>query len=338
MRQAPSRLTVRCKRQRAGHPSAAELSAGGAALARCCSLAFSPSALELGGVRHVPTGPIPMTISVPPNPLLSNLLTQHIIATRSGLSNPPRLNPMATLEAIIAGMRSILPEAHYYALTITAPPEGGLTWSAYTHWVGWADEEQRHELRAASLVRATKVAEIWEQGGESYLVVNNSTQLFVFLQLGGNALVEQKTADEHLPEVVGPSPAVRSGPLGFRGLGSVAKAEFNRAPTPKQRMRILKRDDYRCRICGRRSADYVDIELHVHHIRPWSRGGLTEDVNLITLCHTCHRGLDPHEEYTLFSLLEPSTWEQRQQQKIRKYHEDVQRYREKVQGISDSPP
>jgi hypothetical protein len=30
-------------------------------------------------------------------------------------------------------------------------------------------------------------------------------------------------------------------------------------------MDVLRRDDFRCQICGRRAADYVDIELHVHH-------------------------------------------------------------------------
>jgi hypothetical protein len=68
-------------------------------------------------------------------------------------------------------------------------------------------------------------------------------------------------------------------------------------------MHVIRRDDFRCRICGRRAADYVDIELHVHHIRPHGMGGLTEAGNLITLCHTCHTGLDPHYEARLLSMM-----------------------------------
>ena len=49
---APVRLTQRCKRQRAGHSPGAALSGRGGTRARCCSLAFSPSALELGSVRR----------------------------------------------------------------------------------------------------------------------------------------------------------------------------------------------------------------------------------------------------------------------------------------------
>jgi HNH endonuclease len=41
----------------------------------------------------------------------------------------------------------------------------------------------------------------------------------------------------------------------------------------------------------------------VHHIRPWATGGLTEEQNLICLCHTCHSGLSPHDEPGLFSLI-----------------------------------
>jgi hypothetical protein len=67
-------------------------------------------------------------------------------------------------------------------------------------------------------------------------------------------------------------------------------------------MRVIKRDNWRCVICGRRPADHLDVELHVHHIRPWGSGGITIDDNLVTLCQTCHNGLEPHFEIELFRL------------------------------------
>lgn len=72
-------------------------------------------------------------------------------------------------------------------------------------------------------------------------------------------------------------------------------------------MDVLRRDDFRCQICGRRAADHVDIELHVHHILPYGMGGLTEPYNLITLCHTCHCGLDPHFEVRLLGMVRGRT-------------------------------
>jgi hypothetical protein len=75
-------------------------------------------------------------------------------------------------------------------------------------------------------------------------------------------------------------------------------------PGRKPRMRVLKRDGYRCRICGRSPDDY-DVVLHVHHIRPWGGGysGMTEEDNLITLCDTCHDGLEPHSDVALYSRI-----------------------------------
>ena len=36
---------------------------------------------------------------------------------------------------------------------------------------------------------------------------------------------------------------------------------------------------------------------------PWGQGGITEEENLVTLCGTCHDGLEPHFETQLFDLL-----------------------------------
>ena len=49
-------------------------------------------------------------------------------------------------------------------------------------------------------------------------------------------------------------------------------------------------------------SEYPEIELQAHHIRPFSRGGLTIDENLITLCSECHQSLDPHFQWDLFLL------------------------------------
>jgi len=53
------------------------------------------------------------------------------------------------------------------------------------------------------------------------------------------------------------------------------------------RNQILKRDGYRCRICGRTH------HLQVHHIIPLSRGGSNDPSNLITLCVVCHAAQHP---------------------------------------------
>ena len=51
---------------------------------------------------------------------------------------------------------------------------------------------------------------------------------------------------------------------------------------------ILKRDGFRCQICGRSAAD--GVKLHVDHKIPISKGGLTTWDNLRTLCQDCNLG------------------------------------------------
>lgn len=51
---------------------------------------------------------------------------------------------------------------------------------------------------------------------------------------------------------------------------------------------VLKRDNYKCCICGMSAKD--GIKLHVDHIIPISKGGKTEMNNLQTLCERCNFG------------------------------------------------
>ena len=56
------------------------------------------------------------------------------------------------------------------------------------------------------------------------------------------------------------------------------------------RYKVLKRDNFKCSICGRSPANDSNIELHVDHIIPYSRGGETILDNLRTLCSDCNLG------------------------------------------------
>lgn len=51
---------------------------------------------------------------------------------------------------------------------------------------------------------------------------------------------------------------------------------------------ILKRDGFKCKICGASQSD--GVKLHVDHIIPVSKGGKTEPGNLQTLCSRCNIG------------------------------------------------
>ncbi len=57
--------------------------------------------------------------------------------------------------------------------------------------------------------------------------------------------------------------------------------------TDKLRYEILRRDKFRCVLCG---ISREDSKLEVDHIKPVSKGGKTERSNLRTLCNRCNRG------------------------------------------------
>jgi hypothetical protein len=63
-----------------------------------------------------------------------------------------------------------------------------------------------------------------------------------------------------------------------------------RDPSQRLRFRVMLRDHFRCRSCGRSPATHPGIALHVDHIQPWTKDGLTTYENLQTLCSDCNLG------------------------------------------------
>ncbi len=53
---------------------------------------------------------------------------------------------------------------------------------------------------------------------------------------------------------------------------------------------ILKRDTYRCQLCGASAVDQNGVRLEVDHRVPIEKWGRTVEDNLWTLCQTCNRG------------------------------------------------
>jgi hypothetical protein len=58
----------------------------------------------------------------------------------------------------------------------------------------------------------------------------------------------------------------------------------------RMRFRVMQRDGFKCRLCGRSPATEQGVVLHIDHVKPWSKGGPTEIENLQTLCLDCNLG------------------------------------------------
>jgi hypothetical protein len=212
------------------------------------------------------------------------------------------------LEQILLKMRSFDPGSHYYALTLGANRRGQPFWARYTHWIGFSERNPNWEIRVASLVNPELITRAWTATGRDWVSVHDDISLSIFLRLGGNALAEQAITEAQLPEAIAAWECVRDGAVEVGGFGFVTTGHLpdsaiqRRAPDRKLRMKVLKRDGYRCVVCGRKATDHIDLELHVHHVIPWRMHGPTAEENLVTLCGTCHKGLDPDFEPTLREL------------------------------------
>lgn len=71
---------------------------------------------------------------------------------------------------------------------------------------------------------------------------------------------------------------------------TVRAAEDTREIPLGLRFHVLRRDRFKCMLCGDHPAHNAECVLHVDHIIPWSRGGKSREDNLRTLCATCNIG------------------------------------------------
>jgi len=63
-----------------------------------------------------------------------------------------------------------------------------------------------------------------------------------------------------------------------------------REPSLRVRFLVMRRDSFKCRLCGRSPATNPSVELHVDHVTAWTNGGVTVMENLQTLCTNCNLG------------------------------------------------
>lgn len=63
-----------------------------------------------------------------------------------------------------------------------------------------------------------------------------------------------------------------------------------RQPSLRLRFKVMSRDRFSCRHCGKSPAHDPNVILHVDHVIPWSAGGETSLENLQTLCQSCNLG------------------------------------------------
>lgn len=191
--------------------------------------------------------------------------------------------------------------AEYYQLGLFADESNKFKYSLWSNWVGYTEDNPQREIREPSFVIPEVTINLFKQLNRPVFVINSEDDLLFFIWVtGGESIIEKSIAEKHLQHILKPQINAYLYSKGFVDINSLPEYQFNRALNPKFRIKILNRDKRRCRICGASPANNEHVELHIHHIIPFGKGGLTDEKNLITLCHTCHKGLEPHTDYSLF--------------------------------------
>lgn len=71
---------------------------------------------------------------------------------------------------------------------------------------------------------------------------------------------------------------------------TAARHKTKRSINWRLRFLVMRRDNFKCKICGISPAADPKIVLHVDHIKAWANGGETVMENLQTLCSKCNIG------------------------------------------------
>lgn len=75
-----------------------------------------------------------------------------------------------------------------------------------------------------------------------------------------------------------------------RAIRERRKPRTSRIPNLRLKFRVMRRDRFTCRACGRSPALHPGLVLNIDHVLAWEAGGETIENNLQTLCEDCNQG------------------------------------------------
>jgi hypothetical protein len=82
----------------------------------------------------------------------------------------------------------------------------------------------------------------------------------------------------------------------YKNSGVIIKEAVNNIASKRKtinnslRYDIMKRDRFKCSICGDSPSNNLSTILEIDHIIPVNKGGLTTESNLQTICRKCNSG------------------------------------------------
>lgn len=142
-----------------------------------------------------------------------------------------------------------------------------------------------NEFRAPRIIEIFMNDELMEQIGLDVpeIKIEHQEYIFEYISDGGNS--SQKTVITLNEEVLEETILYLSEKIDRRKSASYQRSLM----TPKLRQKIKERDNYTCQSCEVSVYDQDLLLLEIDHIIPVSKGGLSTEDNLQTLCWKCNR-------------------------------------------------
>lgn len=141
------------------------------------------------------------------------------------------------------------------------------------------------EFRAPRVIERFMNDELMEQIGLDVpkIKIEHQEYIFEYVSAGGNS--SQKTVITLNEEVLEKTILYLSEKIDHKKSASYQRSLM----TPKLRQKIKERDNYTCQSCEVSVYDQDLLLLEIDHIIPVSKGGLSTEDNLQTLCWKCNR-------------------------------------------------
>ena len=189
----------------------------------------------------------------------------------------------------------------HYLVSVRPLREDLVSFAVYSQFVGFSPRHPQWEMRAASEIKYDWLCRIIRSTGRHPRAPVQDPWSLAKLMVGdgGWAAVSATILHQYLPNLAEPVECVRDVASFVPTFNPTDDQVSRTAPTRRQRANVLRRDRRRCAICGRSPLHHTDVELDVHHVLPVRKHGPTVEENLLTLCGTCHAGLDPDHDPTL---------------------------------------
>lgn len=187
-----------------------------------------------------------------------------------------------------------------YRLSLDVDAASGATIDAAIDqaWARFRSDHEAAGLPVAEINLADVVTECFAQSARGDRSESRRAANSVMVHIDVDRLLELGTdkilGRLHLGPVLDPALSElltcdANAQLVIRKYGRPINIGRSSAVIPRWLRRIVQHRDGGCRFCG------STINLDVHHIIHWARGGLTDEINLVTLCSRHHHAVHADE-------------------------------------------